>query len=242
MVNGMTVRRLLTDGDGNTKLRKNGKVGYLTVALSLSPQKSSGVGNVCPHASAGCVEACLDHQGMGGVFPMIHRARVAKTVLFYRERQWFLDQLHREIQASIAKAEGKGLKVAMRLNVFSDIAWERVDRTLFGYDLSSYDYTKNPRRAGLLLPNYWVTLSRSEANDRDCLKALASGRNVAVVFHGKLPKKWNGYQVVNGEETDLRFLDPRGRKYGRVVGLRLKYFSFAERDKALTSGFAVGGA
>lgn len=51
---------------------------------------------------------------------------------------------------------------------------------------------------------------------------LAHGANVAVVFgtpkgHA-LPETWHGYRVVDGDVSDLRFLDPPGT----VVGLRAK--------------------
>ena len=53
--------------------------------------------------------------------------------------------------------------------------------------------------------------------------------NVAVVFH-KLPETYLGRPVINGDETDLRFLDPKGV----VVGLKAK--GKAKKD---TSGFVV---
>jgi hypothetical protein len=43
------------------------------------------------------------------------------------------------------------------------------------------------------------------------------GGNVAVVFD-ELPKTYLGYEVINGDDTDLRFLD----KKGVVVGLKAK--------------------
>ena len=36
------------------------------------------------------------------------------------------------------------------------------------------------------------------------------GGNVAVVFRNQLPKTWQGYEVINGDENDLRFLDKQG--------------------------------
>ena len=51
-----------------------------------------------------------------------------------------------------------------------------------------------------------------------------------------LPEQWNGFPVVDGDLTDLRYLDPKG---GHVIGLRLKAHSHEERNKAIESGFAV---
>jgi hypothetical protein len=47
---------------------------------------------------------------------------------------------------------------------------------------------------------------------------LSRGYNVAMVFDKELPKKYEGYKVINGDETDLRFKD----KKGVIVGLKYK--------------------
>lgn len=243
------VRQLLSDGDGNTKLRKNTA---RTAGLSLSPHRSSGIGNTCAFASPGCRRACLDHQGLASVFQSIRYRRLAKTVVWYREREWFLDLLRIEIGARERSAKRAGAMLAVRLNVFSDIPWERYGIPQEFPGVQFYDYTKNPNRAGAVLPNYWVTFSRSETNEEDCLRVLQCAGNVAVVFADssipatgnrahlqRLPKTWNGFQVIDGDESDMRFDDTRGRKHGRVVGLRLKAHSRVERTQAIESGFAV---
>ena len=80
--------------------------------------------------------------------------------------------------------------------------------------------------------NYHLTFSRSENNDKKCEMVLLMGGNVAVVFRNQLPKTWKGFEVVNGDETDLRFLD----KKGVVVGLIEK--GMAKKD---ATGFVVEG-
>jgi len=40
---------------------------------------------------------------------------------------------------------------------------------------------------GVLPNNYNLTFSRSESNDKDCLKVLEFGGNVSVVFKDRLP-------------------------------------------------------
>jgi len=96
-----------------------------------------------------------------------------------------------------------------------------------------YDYTKHRNRRDLP-SNYHLTFSRSEANNDAALEWLAAGGNVAVVFDTKkgqaLPETWNGYRVIDGDLTDLRFLDDKNV----VVGLRAK--GPARKD---TSGFVV---
>lgn len=230
------VRALLGAGDSNTKLAKNE---ILTYGLSLAPYNQSGIGNTCAHASTGCAAACLNDSGMGAVFPMIQLSRIAKTVVFYHARQWFLERLAHEIELKQRAADGAD--IAIRLNVFSDIPWERIFPELFAQfpNVHFYDYTKNPKRAGQLLPNYWLTLSRSETNEPLVINALNSGVNASVVFSRELPTRWHGFTVIDGDQTDLRFLDPRGFKRGYVIGLKLKAPSNAHRETALDSGFAV---
>ena len=98
------------------------------------------------------------------------------------------------------------------------------------------DYTKNQGRirkqaAAHWPPNYSLTFSRSETNESDALKLLAEGFNVAIVFAGGLPRRWNGFRVINGDLHDLRHLDPRGV----IVGLSPKGRK-AKRDE---SGFVI---
>jgi hypothetical protein len=247
-------RFLLSDGDTNTKLRKNG-AGFITGGMSLSPEKSAGIGNTCPHASPGCAEACLDHQGLASVWKTIGESRRAKTVLYYKDRERFLAILRGDIHRYLRRAERQNKRLAIRLNVFSDVAWENHGIPQLFPEVQFYDYTKNPGRAvrkNLILPNYHVTFSRSEVNENLALDALARGCNVSVVFADRkrpfvgnrshlqrLPKTWRGFRVVDGDISDLRFEDPNGRLRGCVVGLRLKAHSYDERDKGTGSGFAV---
>ena len=245
--------KLMGDGDSNTKLRKNGAE-FETLGLSLSPHKSAGLGNLCTHASSGCIASCLNEQGLASVFDAIKEARKRRTEIFYRDRDWFIGRLKTEIANRCKLAKKRGTRVAVRLNVFSDVIWERVAPSIFTDfpQVSFYDYSKHPKRFGAILPNDWVTFSRSEINDQDCHRILESGGNVAVAFadmSGKfvgnraglqtLPKTWKSFQVIDGDISDLRFEDTRGRKRGRVVGLRLKAHSNEARAQAIESGVAV---
>lgn len=253
VINGRPVTRLLGNGDSNTKLRKNRSAKYRTYGLSLSPADSAGIGNTCPNSSPGCRAACLDHQGLASVWSSIQEARVRKTRAFYFCRDWFLDQLRRELTAADTICRKHGMRPAVRLNVFSDIPWERFGILDEFPRVQFYDYTNNPNRVGLVRPNYWVTYSKSEINTDSALEVLRAARgNVAVVFADRanpycgnrsskqrLPKTWRGFPVIDGDESDLRFQDTRGKLVGRVVGLRLKSHSRAERQGAIDSGFAV---
>jgi hypothetical protein len=97
-------------------------------------------------------------------------------------------------------------------------------------DVQVYDYTKLPVPDKDKLPkNYHLTFSLSETNKEAALEALWKGFNVAVVFDEK-PNDFLGVPVVDGDESDLRFLD----KPYSIVGLKAK--GKAKKDK---TGFVV---
>ena len=62
------------------------------------------------------------------------------------------------------------------------------------------------------------------------MDVLNKGGNVAIVFRNQLPKTYKGFNVVNGDLHDLRFLDPRNS----IVGLKAK-----GKAKTDTSGFVL---
>ena len=77
----------------------------------------------------------------------------------------------------------------------------------------------------LLHHSFHLILSFSGTNKKECKSQLTAKRSVAIVFRSQLPEKLWGYDVIDGDKNDLRFLDPPGV----VVGLRAK--GFAKRDK-----------
>ena len=237
------VKTLLSDGDANTKLAKSNKYSadYRTYGLSLAPSTQSGF-NTCLFATVDCKDACLDNTGLRAVYRAIHYGKIAKTVLFFQHREWFLNKLHRELSNKVKNGERKGHAVACRLNVLSDIAWEQFGIIDEFPTVQFYDYTKDRRRIGAVRPNYWTTFSRSGRNERSTLSALRKGNNVAIVFadsrgpkYTELPQTYKGFEVINGDQTDLRFTDKRGV----VVGLKLKSASHAEYFQALETPFPV---
>jgi len=218
---------------GNTKTVKGEALGYMTFIMHLAPSTLSGW-NTCPMASAGCAAACLNTAGRGR-FTSIQEARIRKTAWFFNNRESFMAQLVKDIEAAVRKAAREGMTPVFRLNGTSDIRWENVPVNGFRNvmemfpALTFYDYTKIPNRRNIPA-NYHLTFSRSESNEMDALRILANGiMNVAIVFD-TLPTKWAGVKVIDGTETDLRFLDPQGV----VVGLVAK--GKAKKD---TSGFTI---
>ena len=77
-----------------------------------------------------------------------------------------------------------------------------------------YDYTKVYKRMvayvnGQMPSNYHLTYSLNEDNKELAFEVLKMKGNISAVFRNQLPKIYKGYQVVNGDESDLRFLDKK---------------------------------
>lgn len=231
---------------GNPKTQKGNKKGYVTFILHLAPARLSGY-NTCPMATEGCAASCLNTAGRGGIIKKgettnaIQRARIRKTRRYFEDRAGFMEQLVREVENGVRWAKQKGHVAVFRLNGTSDIRWETVPverrGQVFGNVMLAfpavqfYDYTKIPNRRGIPA-NYHLTFSLAESNDQQAAQAFQNGLSVAVVFRKELPIFWDlgpwSVPVINGDETDLRFLD----RPSVIVGLKAK--GKARRD---TSGF-----
>lgn len=216
----------------NYKTVKGEKLGILTGILYLAPAKISGY-EVCPMRSVGCTDACLYTSGRGS-FSTVQKARIAKTKMFFEQRDEFFKLLHKDIKSLVAKAKKENMIPAIRLNGTSDINWARFKLFEQYPDVQFYDYTKILNHLTKDIPNYHITFSKNEMNDDDCKIALDKGFNVAVVFNTKkgvsLPKEWKDYPVYDGDDTDVRFYDPSNH----VIGLRAK--GKAKKDD---SGFVI---
>lgn len=213
----------------NAKTVKGEKKGFKTYIMYLSPftQNSKGI-NLCSHASEGCAKACLFSSGAAR-FDRVQAGKVNKTEYFLGDRSAFLAQLDAEITKITAKHAKDNSNFAVRLNGTSDIRFEkfkiRDGKNIFELHptVQFYDYTKNYLRFDVELPtNYHLTFSLSETNRDKAIELLGRGVNVAMVFGVKseedLPTEYLGYPVINGDETDLRFLDDKNV----IVGLKYK--------------------
>jgi hypothetical protein len=255
--------KLLTRG--NPKTLKGEKKGYLTYIMHLAPADMSGY-NVCAMATDGCIAACLNTAGHGGIGAgslaeikgetqtnTVQKCRIRRTKWYFEDRPAFMAALHKEIKGAIRYAQARDLTPVFRLNGTSDIPWESVPVIVGNHSYTNimyafphiqfYDYTKRPNRKNLP-PNYHITFSYAETtrNQNDAIKAVANGMNVAVVFRSRalvesyLAKgTWEmcapfgvNMPVFDGDESDLRFLDPAG------VAVALYAKGRGKRDK---SGF-----
>lgn len=247
------VRTLLSNENSNPKTAKNQKVGYHTAVLHLAPGNMSGH-EVCPKRSPGCSAACLHFAGNPLYQDVKTTARIARTKLYFRDRNLFMNLLALELSSHVKRAKKLGLKPAVRLNGTSDICFEIKKFILFPEVAAKiaggnkkatnivdmfprimfYDYTAVLR--GPTPKNYHLTFSMKENNPEDVLAALSKGLNIAVVFPSStLPETFNiggrELPVVNGDEHDFRPLDTTPC----VVGLRAKG-SLGKQD---SSGFVI---
>lgn len=218
----------------NQKVVKGEKLGFFSGILMLAPSTLSGY-NVCPNASPGCSKACLNKSGYGR-YNNVQLARIRRTEMLYNDRGTFFAWLTDDIKSVIRRAAKRGLKPAIRINGLSDLTWLALKFANMFPDVQFYDYTKNFKvyqkfLRGELPANYHLTFSHSEINEHEVNQALIDGGNVAVVFE-TLPTQWKGYKVINGDETDIRFLDEKNV----IVGLTPK----GKLGKADKTGFKVG--
>ena len=226
--------KLISNGRSNPKTNKSNKQSdkYLTFILHLRPVNTK----ICPFQNvAKCKAACLNTAGLGGVYPSIQKARQRKTDLFLNDRNEFMRQLFADIVKIEKHCIKKGKVAAIRLNGTSDIQYELIKvngSNVFDTfpNITFYDYTKIPNRKVSNIKNYSLTWSYSEANKKYSDYFNTVPNNIAVVFRDKLPKTFNTKEVINGDLTDLRFLDP----INVIVGLKAK--GKAKKDY---SGFVV---
>jgi hypothetical protein len=232
--------------DTNAKTIKGEKYGIKTAILYLMPAMGSGVQMCAMASTAGCEKPCLFTAGRGAMSNVM-LSRLRKTLYFNQYRDQFMLQLQNELIRERAKAKRKGYKLIARLNGTSDVRWENVN---IGYayanimqalpDIQFYDYTKLANRKHIPA-NYDLTFSYSgvPAYAPFVAKAVANGERIAVVFRDRAivnamlanGDTFLGLPVVDGDDTDIRHLDPKGV----VVALYAK--GKARRDQ---SGFVVG--
>jgi hypothetical protein len=230
---GLQYRPIL--GESSAKTVKGEKIGYLTAICYLVPDEK-----LCPFAKlAGCFEGCLNTAGRGA-FNSTQKARAAKTEFFRQSNRAFMLSLCADIWTHQRRAEKLGLIPLVRPNGTSDIPFENIQidgRTIFQIfaDVQFYDYTKHPSRnlAGKTAGNYDLTYSFSALTPKTIsIKGLSNTANqrTAVVFlnRSEIPSEFRGWPVVDGDDTDVRHIEPRSV----VVALYAK-----GKAKADTSGF-----
>ena len=218
----------------NAKTKKSDKVSgeFFTAILYLAPFNLSGY-QVCPMAHiAECHKGCLNTAGRGK-FSNVQKARIRKTRYFMQERESFLHDLKNDFKKFSAFCAKHGRKPAIRLNGTSDLNWLSLIKEFPG--IVFYDYTKNMSDSFLCkaakVKNYNLTLSYSQASfgyAKKCKQQSEKyGLNMAVVYRGKSFDEVSErfFSAIDGDKTDLRFLDARGPVFLKAKGKAKKDFS-----------------
>jgi len=219
----------------DAKTSKGEKIGYKTGILYLAPHKITGF-NLCAFAVT-CIKDCLFSAGRGR-HTNVTRHRIIKTLAYLLCPELFEAHLRKDIARLAKSARRAGMLPVVRINGTSDITIERAFKNLLAEfpDVQFYDYTKNPTRFVKKLPdNYDLTFSYDGTNWNAAKQILDNGGRVAVVFSGDAPAEFNGYPVIDGDASDLRFLDDGGV----IVGLTPK--GLAKKSTANTD-FVVSSA
>lgn len=122
----------------SAKAIKANEHGYLNGINYMSPARSGGVGNLCSHASAGCIALCLglesgqasmvarDAAGNATGTNSVRESRKRKAEFFMRERSDYMREMMWHIARNVAKARKLGLALAIRPNGSTDIAYEGI--------------------------------------------------------------------------------------------------------------------
>jgi hypothetical protein len=167
-------------------------------------------------------------------------SRLRKALFWQQYREEFLALLKKEIIKLEKQAAKAGdWKLLVRLNGTTDIRWENYGVIQDLPDTMFYDYTKIANRKNIPA-NYDLTFSYSGVKGYlpFVKQAIVKGMRIAVVFRTRklvedmlfFKQTFLGLDIVDGDDTDVRVLDP----LGVVVALYAK--GKAKKD---TTGFVV---
>ena len=231
------IKKLLdtAPNSGNSKVAKTAAkenpLGPVRLAsLSMFPDIK-----VCPASElAGCIKPCLTWSGLAAVYDSINKARKARTEYWLSDQSAFLDQLRRELANFQKLCQKQGVQGVVRLNVLSDIQWERFGIPQAFPKLFFLDYTKLAKRLGKTPSNYKLIFSYSDRPQyaKHVKVAKQTGAPIAVVFKNSMPSEYLGRPVVDGDQSDILNV-----LAGRVV-IGLKAKGPAKQDMG---GFVVDG-
>ena len=225
-------------------------------AFNLCVKASAGCIALCLGEFSGQAGMAKD-----GELNSVRKSRRDKARRFMKDRKAYMQDVALATAQEYSRALKKGFGFVARFNGSTDVAAEGINvvvdaalatklSKLIGVAIAAgvyrnlmtlfpmiqwVDYTKIAARFNRVLPsNYSLTFSLAENNHAEAIDLLSRGVNVAAVFGGIMPETWNGFTVINGDEHDLRHLDPKGAR-GFVIGLAPK----GRKAKKDTSGFVI---
>ena len=215
--NTYNVNCLLDRFGANTKLKKSSKGVYNVAGLSLMPSIK-----FCPMSiKAGCFELCLK-SAVRGRFNNVVNARNNKSNFYNNDYDLFMTLLRYELELHIMNCKKNNVNPSARLNVLSDIPYEKTDIFNEYEEIYFYDYTKRANRleACNRINNYKLMFSYSgrDAYLNQVSKALDFSNPIAVVFRKNFPKFFLGREVFDGDLSDI----DNSTKYNKVIGLKAK--------------------
>lgn len=237
------------------KMLKSSKLGYKSATLILRPHFdyidpiTGEEENTCANASPECIKQCLETSGLLAL-KMSRDARANRMDMFIKNINGFYVQLIKELKSFERSTKKVELLPTTRLNCLSDIAFEEhnvlgTGKNIFELfpDLQFIDYTKRYTRLFKDLPaNYHLTYSINELTPKHIIEEVYSKTrfNCAAVFYPEVPKSWEfsgiNYDVFDGDKSDLRHLDPRGK----IIGLKYKErLQNHKRREPIGNGFVI---
>lgn len=221
---------------------KLGKSALPTVSLTLAAHRDAAYGiyrlNTCEWAGS-CASMCVLGHGKG-LLSTVRAARAWRTECLWRDPVAFLALLRYEIHQH---AEKHG-RILVRLNVASDLPWEKFPSLFNHPNIQAYDYTKDPHildhADGFVLPNYRKVYSLNEyTDDKAACDFLLRGGTISVVTNRKVGDPTMGvcwidrtpFDLLDGDSSDDRFSAPRGV----VIDLAAK--GRARGERGIRTGF-----
>jgi hypothetical protein len=241
----------------NSKLKKAAGR-FRAIGLAMAPWKFAGGGNLCAMASAGCINACNGLWSGMNVTSSTRFALIGRARLYLEFRELFFEKLRGELERFEKLCIRTGRIPAVRLNVSTDIPYEKIAPWIFAERRRTkfYDYTAYAPAARATLPaNYQLCHSWKEHTSFSFVESVISaGRNIVVPFDsayaparklfGALPEfvvfrcRETGRElkirVINADRHDIRLAETDGR--GVVDGLHGKS-GRGKVNAAVDSGF-----
>ena len=215
--NTYNVNCLLDRTGANTKLKKSSKGIYNVAGLSLMPSLK-----FCPMSFiAECFKECLKSAGRGK-FNNVVNARNNKSNFYNNDYDLFITLLKYELELHVINCKKNNVNPSARLNVLSDIPYEKTDIFNTFQEIYFYDYTKRANRLKACndIKNYKLMFSYSgaEGYQKQVIKALEFNNPIAVVFKNEFPKTFLNRPVFNGDLSDI----DNSTKDNYIIGLKAK--------------------
>ena len=236
-------------GESSYKTLKGRSIGVRTWILYLAPHTLGGGPSLCRWSTKACRVACLFSAGRGSMFS-VQAGRIRKTQWLNLAPDSFFVALNRQLAsiqriAERAKKAGSSTIHAVRLDGTSECQFDllrgpngalRVDMAFYP-DVQFYDYGKSSpgHRGHHTIQNFDYTYSDRNTGpkeDHRVARAILRGNRVATCVDGPTFDAINfdaitplDFELLNGDTTDARFLDPSG-----LVVLRAKGKALASAD------------